>query len=390
MSARKPRIGLILDRLKGLGGVKLSSLRHGKLLADKLEVIPITLEESGNEEDWLGRVKKVEQGENRAYRIFAANFLSDRFAGDLDQQQRTYAEQIVRIAAEEQLDAIHVYGAFYQRPLVGAFAAVRADLPLIISFRGVDLDIRIFRNNIGHMQAALNAAKACVCVNQSAQKLLGNLFQVNCPIFVIHNHVNPEDFPPDQPDAVELPGKSPRIGCFGEFRRVMGLDFLLNAFEELAQQRSLSLILVGPFRPFEAPYYNGFIDKLNHSQSVFRLGSVEHDRVLGYMKACDLLVFPSFSDGSPNKVLEAMVTRKPIVASRVGGIREMIRDGIDGKLVDPYNPNELVEAIALLLDRPEIGLDYGNNAYLRATSEFAPSKEREAWLECYREIGICL
>jgi glycosyltransferase involved in cell wall biosynthesis len=368
--------------------MELSALRHARLLADDLEIILISLEESRQESDWYGRVQQVEVLGRTAYRIFASDFRVDRLTSSTDISKLGFADQVVSIAKKERLSALHVYGAFEMRPFVGSVAAVRAGLPLIVSFRGADLDLRIFGSHLAHLQAAVQVADVCVCVNASAQKMLHRLFNPRGPVLLIRNHVDPAAFD-DDPTSLPLPSHGPVIGCMGEFRRIMGLDFLLRAFDELAARREVSLLLVGPTRPLEAMYYTDLIDGLEHSQHVHRIGSVPHAQVLSYMKACDLLVFPSITDGCPNKVLEAMLAGRAIVASEVGGIPELIRDDVDGVLVPPRDHERLMSVMeALLDDRPKRHA-LGESARARVLAEFTPAHERAAWLRCYREIGLC-
>lgn len=384
----RPRVGLIVNELAGIGGMELSSFRHIRLLSEKVAFVPISLEESQQESDWCGRVEQAECSGHPAYRIFASDFRVDRLIGMTDLSQLSYVDQIMRIARQERLAALHVYGAFAMRPFVAAMAAVRLSLPLVITFRGADLDLRIFGSHLAHLQSALQVANVCVCVNTSSQQVLRRVLRPPCPTRVIHNHVDPADF--DAEAQSILTYRQPLIGCVGEFRRVMGLDFLLQAFTELSSRRQLSLLLVGPMRPMEAMYYSNLIDNLEYSERVHRVGSVVHSQVLAYMKACDILVFPSVSDGCPNKVLEAMLAGCAIIAADVGGIPELIRDGADGILVPPRDSKALGSAIEMLLDDPSRRRSLGESARARALKDFTPSIERDAWLNCYQEAGICL
>lgn len=387
-SDTRPRVGLIVSKLTGLGGMELSSFRHVRLLSDKIAVIPISLEQSDRERDWYGRVEQTECAGHRAYRIAASDFRVDSVTGETEVSQLSYVDQIIRIAGEERLAALHVYGAFKMRPFVGAVAAARASLPLIITFRGSDLDLRIFGSSMAHLQSALRMAAACVCVNASAQQVLQRLLQPPCPTFVIRNHVDPAEFDIEAEFALDC--QRPIVGCIGEFRRAMGLDFLLQAFTELAERRALSLLLVGRFRPLEAMYYSHLIDNNKYSNRIHRTGTVPHSQVVACAKACDLLAFPSISDGCPNKVLETMLAGRAIVAANVGGIPELIRDKVDGMLVAPRDSKQLVSALESLLDDSARARTLGDSARQRALSEFTPSAERAAWLQCYREAGICL
>lgn len=386
-SHTRPRVGLIVKELTGTGGMELSALRHARLLADDLEIVPVSLEESKHEGDWYGRVEQTEAEGRTAYRVFASDFRVDRLISSTDISKLAFADQLISIARKERLSALHVYGAFEMRPFVGAVAAVRAGLPLVVSFRGADLDLRIFGSHLAHLQTAVRVADACVCVNAPAQQVLRRLFNPRGPVLLIRNHVDPAHF--DDAEPPPLPLRRPVIGCVGEFRRIMGLDFLLRAFDGLAARREVSLLLVGPVRPMEAMYYSAFIDGLEHSRHVHRTGTVPHAQVLSYMKACDLLVFPSITDGCPNKVLEAMLAGGAVVASEVGGIPELIRDGVDGVLVPPRDAARLAGAAESLLDDPARRRALGESARARVLSEFTPAHERDAWLRCYREVGLC-
>ncbi|HEX7999722.1 MAG TPA: glycosyltransferase family 4 protein [Pyrinomonadaceae bacterium] len=385
-SDTRPRVGLIVSKLAGLGGMELSSFRHVRLLSEKIAVIPISLEKSDRESDWYGRVEQADCDGHPAYRILASDFRVDQVVGVMDVSQLSYVDQLVNIARRERLSALHVYGAFERRPFVAAIAAIRLSLPLIITFRGSDLDLRIFGNHLAHLQAALRVASACVCVNSSAQQVLRRLFNPTCPSFVIHNHVDPAEFDASAKAVLSCP--RPIIGCVGEFRRLMGLDFLLQAFKRLAGRREASLLLAGPFRRVEAMYYNHLTDTFKYSQRVYRTGAIKHSQILAYMQACDVLVFPSISDGCPNKVLEAMLAGRAIVASDVGGIPELVRDGVDAVLVEPRDDEQLLNALESLLDDPARARSLGESARRRALSDFTPAVERAAWLQCYEEAGL--
>ncbi len=393
--SEKPRIGLIVNALGGAGGIYVSALRHVRLMAPELAVVPISLELSLNEADWAGRVETVEHPLGRAYRILAADLRSDKvFLPDFgdafmnaDLRQRSYVDHLVRLVRRESLSALVVYGAYEWRPLIGAYATAECGLPLIVAFRGVDLEVRIFGRHLAQTSLAVGSAQACVVTSARARRLLEALFKPTCPLFVIPNSIDPQDFDDLEPAAPPLAG--PVIGCLGEFRRMMGLDTLLQAFGEIADRRPASLLLIGPVRPMEAGFYTRLIDSHPHSDKIFRIGSVTHRKVLSYLAACQVAAFPSISEGSPNKILEAMLAGCPIVASEAGGIPEMLRHEKDGLLVDGRDAGALSRAIERLLDDPELGRRLADSARSRALEAHAPRVEKRAWLEVYGRLGLC-
>ncbi|MGA1840810.1 MAG: glycosyltransferase family 4 protein [bacterium] len=99
------------------------------------------------------------------------------------------------------------------------------------------------------------------------------------------------------------------------------------------------------------------------------------------IKSIDILVLPSINEGMPMVILEAMSASKPVVASNVGGIPEMIVDGETGYLVPPCDINRLAEALIRLVNDPKKMKDFGNAGFKRVkilfTAEQMASKTRD-------------
>jgi len=90
------------------------------------------------------------------------------------------------------------------------------------------------------------------------------------------------------------------------------------------------------------------------SDSVTFTGEVPHGRVLDILAGCDIFVLASHSEGMPNAVLEAMAAGLAVVATSVGGVPELSRDGETGILVPPGDRVALAEALATLAADPEL------------------------------------
>ena len=84
-----------------------------------------------------------------------------------------------------------------------------------------------------------------------------------------------------------------------------------------------------------------------------------------------MFVLPSWAEGLPNSVLEAMAARLPVVATKVGGIPELIEDGVNGLLVPPKDPSALATAINRLLEDPALADKLAQGAQGRARAEFS-------------------
>jgi len=100
------------------------------------------------------------------------------------------------------------------------------------------------------------------------------------------------------------------------------------------------------------------------------LGIKEHVLFLGsrldipqLLKLFDIYVLPSLWEGLPMVLLEAMAAGCPIVATKVGGNAQVIKDGYNGMLIEPRNPQKIAEAVVTLLTRIDLRDNYINNAF---------------------------
>lgn len=98
------------------------------------------------------------------------------------------------------------------------------------------------------------------------------------------------------------------------------------------------------------------------------------DDVPSILVRCDMVVHPSWAEGFPNAVLEAMCAARPVVATRVGGIPEVMRDGVHGLLVEPRQPIALADAIQRLLENPLAGHVMGLRGRSHVESEYSLDK----------------
>jgi glycosyltransferase involved in cell wall biosynthesis len=95
------------------------------------------------------------------------------------------------------------------------------------------------------------------------------------------------------------------------------------------------------------------------------------DDVPSVLVRCDVVAHPSWSEGFPNAVLEAMCAARPVVATRVGGIPEVMTDGVHGLLIEPRRPAELASALERVLSNPLAGHVMGLRGHQHVESQFS-------------------
>ena len=152
----------------------------------------------------------------------------------------------------------------------------------------------------------------------------------------------------------------------------------------LARLRDLSvrtqIVGDGPDRPVvTAALRDAGLD-----ESVELLG--DRDEVASLLAAADCFVLASRSEGLPLSVLEAMAAGLPVVASDVGGVHELVADGVTGSLVPPGDPAALADALRELLRDPARRLQLGAAGRARVLADFTVERFQEAHLELYRSL----
>jgi glycosyltransferase involved in cell wall biosynthesis len=176
---------------------------------------------------------------------------------------------------------------------------------------------------------------------------------------------------------------SPKILFVGRLENIKGIDILLNSFKYVVQEiPSARLYIVGKGSMRQS--LEDLAASLGIANKVhFKGPLVEHDLAATYM-ASDLCVFPSlYGEGFGIVLLEAMACRKPVIASRVGGMKEVIQNCENGVLVTPGDPRELAEKILHLVDNPNFSSRLVNNAYKNVRQNNDWSRIAKQYLELF-------
>ncbi len=111
------------------------------------------------------------------------------------------------------------------------------------------------------------------------------------------------------------------------------------------------------------------------------------DDVASVLVRCDIVAHPSWTEGFPNAVLEAMCAARPVVATRVGGIPEVMSDGVHGLLVEPRRPAELASALQKLLDNPLAAHVMGLHGRQRVEQHYSLDKMLRAVEALYEQLA---
>jgi glycosyltransferase involved in cell wall biosynthesis len=290
--------------------------------------------------------------------------------------------ELIKILRKEKPDVLHLNSSKIGG--LGALAGKMAGVPKII-FTGHGWAFNESRPWISRKfflflhWLTIILSDTTIAVSQKTKNDLGKLPFVKNKIFVVHNGISPIDFFEKQTAREKLIemsrsdldiGDSDKIwiGTISELHKNKGLDFLISACQSLPENVSIFIIGEGE----ERKNLENQITKLGLQNKIHLLGRVENARK--YLKAFDIFTLTSRTEALPYTILEAGLAGLPVVASRVGGIPEIIENNENGILVSPGNISEISNALNFLIAKKEKLKSFGLHINQIIATKFSINK----------------
>jgi len=207
-------------------------------------------------------------------------------------------------------------------------------------------------------------------------------------IVIIPNGVSPERFKKLRVsfrDKYSITSKHIVLNV-AQYLPFKGQRYLIHAIPLVLKEiPDVSFIFIG-YNPALKPQLERLAQRLNVTDNVRFLVNVSEENLASAYKECDIFVFPSLQESFGLVLLEAMAAGKPVIASDIGPIREIVRNGVEGFLTTPKNPHELAEKIITLLTDDELRLKMGMNAKKRVEENFTWKVVAKRTLHLYKEV----
>ena len=185
-------------------------------------------------------------------------------------------------------------------------------------------------------------------------------------------------------ESLGLPSDRIVLVAAGRLTWAKGYEDLLQALEILVKEdKRICCLIAGDGELREK--LETQIRKAGLSRSVFLLGHLPRESVLSLIDAGNIFVMPSRSEGTPIALLEAAVLRKPILATSVGGIPELVKSEEDCLLVSSGNIFELVNGIRRLIRDKVLSERLRESAYRRALNNFSLDAQASATIRSYNK-----
>ncbi len=284
---------------------------------------------------------------------------------------------------------------------IAALVSMVTGVPLLIQLHGSDVFTAEKNALFRHMtRFAASQADYIVSPSPDLVERLGRIGIDTGEFGLVPNTVE-SGFSTDVSDAdtarlrkkLGIPEGTTVVLAMGRMVYVKGFNYLLEAFQKVTQEcNDATLVLAGGGVLFDE--MKELAQRLGISGRVVMPGAVMRNEVPVYFKLADMFVIPSIRhesgavDGLPVVIPEAMAAGLPIIASNVGGIPVLVRDGKNGVLVCERDAGELANAMTRLIDDPGLRQEYGRRSRLVIEDSVNYDAVAAHFSNLYEEIAI--
>jgi len=294
---------------------------------------------------------------------------------------------ITKLIKKLDIDILHLHG--YGATTFGRIAGKLAGCKVIVHEHMVDEGIPFYQRMVDKLLSPLtdkglaisNAVKAFMIDKRgiSASKMQ-----------VLYNTIPEKYFVEVTSEEKErtrkkyaLSASKRYVGIVGRLDLIKGQNYFLDAVLALRDRfDDVEYLLIGDGEL--RPQLEGFVKENQLGDCVRFLGHCED--VLPLISLLDIFVSASISEGFGMAHAEAMAQRKPIVATAVGGVPELITENVSGLLVPPHDPTSMAGAIATLLDDGKKAQMLANNAYQSCKQDFTTPRTVKELSDVYRQL----
>lgn len=214
-----------------------------------------------------------------------------------------------------------------------------------------------------------------------------------CPenkLLTIHNGISRPEFLNREEARAQLFAKTAApsienpimIGTIANFYKNKGLPYLIEAIYLLINKYNLPIMgaIIGDGKL--RPEIENIIGNYGLQERIILTGRIDNPEK--YLKAFDIYACSSIKEGLPYSILEAMSAELPIIATKVGGIPEMIHDQKNGLCVKPKSPEQIAAAIKFIIDNPDSATQFGLQAKNDAENNFSFSRMAKETFSIYK------
>jgi glycosyltransferase involved in cell wall biosynthesis len=303
---------------------------------------------------------------------------------------RTYS-RVRALIREWQPDVVHTQ--LLRPDWYGRTAARAEKVPAICTTVQNEDDVTN-RESYGRVAAAIidaitrrtaRAADALVVVSDGVR---GYVTRLGMPVREVVHIPNPVDVTAYDPEAhsnairelCKLPDDAVVVGALAGLRKQKALHHMIAAAAMLPE--NIAFVIAGTGA--EEARLRELIAEKNLERRFFLIG--RHDDVPRFLAGIDIFALSSLWEGMPLALLEAMAAGRPSVVTDIGGCREMIADGVEGRIVPPADAHSLAQGIEQLANDEALRASFGRAARAKVEREFSAAVVAEKYAALWRHL----
>jgi len=353
-----------------IGGVEILSLQLIRSLQRRGHDVLVVTSHSGR--------KLPDESRHEGIRICRFPFqkaLANRDLGVL----KSVVENVAALKRAFRPQVIHLNSSqpslfFHER------TAAMEPAPVLFSVHEPPADSLTLNSIVGRtLRSAAWVAAVSRAIWDRAQRLAPEIASRSSVVY------NGLDMPMLKPTPISF--DRPRLLCIGRMVREKGFDVALEAFREVLGQFPESYLVVAGDGP-ERVALERHAEALGIGHAVRFLGWVEPERVPDILNESCVVLMPSrWCEPFGLIAVQSGQMARPIVATRTGGIPEIVVEGETGLLVEPDDPRGMAERVTFLLRHPDMGRQLGRRARKRAQTLFTLERCADEYDALYRRLG---
>jgi len=290
----------------------------------------------------------------------------------------------IKICKKEKFDIIHVHWPF-PHALWAYKAAKINNSKVVLTFYAVELLMikKKFKFLKKTLLSIINKADKIITFSSYIQELLRELSRKEVTLIPYGITIKEKKYK-------KVNNKTKRILFVGRLVERKGLDYLIEAMPMMLKEINCKLIIIGD--GVEERKLRILVKKYNLNKNVEFLGKVSDGRLENEYKNCDAFVLPAIIDSKGETeglgvvLIEALCYKKPVIASNVGGIPDVIIDGTTGLLVQEKNTKELSKIIVKVLKNKRFSEKLGNQGYKYVKKKFDWNKIVDDMYLIYKKV----
>lgn len=239
--------------------------------------------------------------------------------------------------------------------------------------------------------ATLHLSDTIICPSNVTREYIVSLGLDRKRVTVIPNGVSPSDFSPSP-----LPDRKSRVPVLlyiGTLADWQGLDIVIKALPKILEQQAVRLHIIGRGRSGQRKLLAKQIRKLGVEENIIVQPAVPHHEVPAVIAESDICLAPlglndrNVTQGAcPIKMLEYMASSRPLIASNIPIVRELVREDVDGLLFSPNDPEDLARQVLTLLNDYELSKRLADSATERALTKFTWHEAQKKLIKVYGKL----